>query len=448
MSAQPLLPVHQHQVTPQHQQFYDQLFDTGSPSSSGSMDSSLASTSLLDLDDLLLPTGKNQPQQLLPTMDLDLASFASLPVEPWVQDHNADACVLALGQPPQPQHSPAASSSPASPASSDDMVLSMDTDIDASTAALAAATALSVSEELKRSSAGKYKPNSVVQKLTEEEKRLLVAEQGWTMGFETPLTKAEESDLKKKLRKVRNKQSAQRSRKKQAEYTRSLEERVNATSKVCVKLQQELRVKEHQNRSLAKQLEELKKLVSETAASKVRSGAGTLMLLAMSFALMCSPPTDMSGAAAPDGSVASPSSFAGGNGFAGARTLKSVGGVGLVAPDFLPDWTQVEDDGKRHASSMFGANDAKASSSSSVFSSLLSVISNAAASGSSTTTHHAGVSVPIAKSSVASSVATDMSATLDMDMDMDAVMRDAACPSEAAAASVGTNQSAPGIVLM
>ena len=61
--------------------------------------------------------------------------------------------------------------------------------------------------------------------LTDEEKRTLIAE-GYPIPQRFPLTKSEERSLKKVRRKIKNKISAQESRRKKKEYMEELERRV------------------------------------------------------------------------------------------------------------------------------------------------------------------------------------------------------------------------------
>merc|ERR1719309_867453 len=92
--------------------------------------------------------------------------------------------------------------------------------------------------------------------LTEEEKRTLISE-GYSIPKKLPLSKAEERSLKKIRRKIKNKISAQESRRKKKEYMDTLERKydlmqneANTWMKKCEEL-------ELQNRELQKQLTEL-----------------------------------------------------------------------------------------------------------------------------------------------------------------------------------------------
>ncbi|KAM4050511.1 cyclic AMP-responsive element-binding protein 3-like protein 3 isoform 2-T2 [Anomaloglossus baeobatrachus] len=100
--------------------------------------------------------------------------------------------------------------------------------------------------------------------LTEDEKKLL-SKEGVTLPSQLPLTKYEERVLKKIRRKIRNKQSAQESRKKKKEYMEGLE-----------------------TRSLLEQLRKLQALVSQTAGKAAQTGTCVAVLL-LSFSLIIFP---------------------------------------------------------------------------------------------------------------------------------------------------------------
>uniref|UniRef100_A0A8C3H009 cAMP responsive element binding protein 3 like 3 n=1 Tax=Corvus moneduloides TaxID=1196302 RepID=A0A8C3H009_CORMO len=82
--------------------------------------------------------------------------------------------------------------------------------------------------------------------LTEDEKKLL-AKEGVTLPTQLPLTKYEERVLKKIRRKIRNKQSAQESRKKKKEYIDGLESRMSACTAQNQELQRKVLHLEKQN---------------------------------------------------------------------------------------------------------------------------------------------------------------------------------------------------------
>ncbi|PKU28976.1 hypothetical protein llap_20721 [Limosa lapponica baueri] len=82
--------------------------------------------------------------------------------------------------------------------------------------------------------------------LTEDEKKLL-AKEGVSLPTQLPLTKYEERVLKKIRRKIRNKQSAQESRKKKKEYIDGLESRMSACTAQNQELQRKVLHLEKQN---------------------------------------------------------------------------------------------------------------------------------------------------------------------------------------------------------
>ncbi|XP_064899173.1 cyclic AMP-responsive element-binding protein 3-like protein 4 isoform X8 [Columba livia] len=111
--------------------------------------------------------------------------------------------------------------------------------------------------------------------LTEEEKRLL-AQEGVTLPGTLPLTQAEERILKKVRRKIRNKQSAQDSRRRRKEYLDGLESRAAACSAQNQELRKKVQELEQRNGSLLRQLQALIKQTSNKAA---QTGTCVLILL-------------------------------------------------------------------------------------------------------------------------------------------------------------------------
>lgn len=123
--------------------------------------------------------------------------------------------------------------------------------------------------------------------LTEEEKRTLVAE-GYPIPTKLPLTKAEEKALKKVRRKIKNKISAQESRRKKKEYVEALEKRMESYSHENGELRKKVENLETTNESLAQQLERLQAIVNKVSrpikASATQTGT-CLMVLVLCFAV-------------------------------------------------------------------------------------------------------------------------------------------------------------------
>ncbi|XP_053435867.1 cyclic AMP-responsive element-binding protein 3-like protein 3 isoform X4 [Nycticebus coucang] len=107
--------------------------------------------------------------------------------------------------------------------------------------------------------------------LTEDEKKLL-AKEGITLPTQLPLTKYEERMLKKIRRKIRNKQSAQESRKKKKEYIDGLETRMSACTAQNQELQRKVLHLEKQNLSLLEQLKKLQAIVVQSTSKSAQTG--------------------------------------------------------------------------------------------------------------------------------------------------------------------------------
>ncbi|XP_036315817.1 cyclic AMP-responsive element-binding protein 3-like protein 3 isoform X2 [Pipistrellus kuhlii] len=123
--------------------------------------------------------------------------------------------------------------------------------------------------------------------LTEDEKKLL-AKEGITLPTQLPLTKYEERVLKKIRRKIRNKQSAQESRKKKKEYIDGLETRMSACTAQNQELQRKVLHLEKQNQSLLEQLKKLQAIVVQSTSKTAQAGTCIAVLL-LSFALIVLP---------------------------------------------------------------------------------------------------------------------------------------------------------------
>ncbi|KAM4707392.1 cyclic AMP-responsive element-binding protein 3 [Discoglossus pictus] len=123
--------------------------------------------------------------------------------------------------------------------------------------------------------------------LTEEESRLLKKE-GVTLPHHLPLTKTEERALKRVRRKIRNKRSAQESRKKKKEYVDGLENRVSVCTAHNQQLQKKVQQLQKQNMSLLQQLRNLQDLLRQTGV-KTTTTSTCVMVLALSFCLILFP---------------------------------------------------------------------------------------------------------------------------------------------------------------
>ncbi|XP_026172414.1 cyclic AMP-responsive element-binding protein 3-like protein 4 [Mastacembelus armatus] len=123
--------------------------------------------------------------------------------------------------------------------------------------------------------------------LTEEEQKLLTQE-GISLPNNLPLTKAEERILKKVRRKIRNKQSAQDSRRRRKEYIDGLESRAAACSAQNKELQRRVEQLEKHNMSLLTQLRQLQSLIKQTV-SKGAQTSTCLLIILVSLGLIIMP---------------------------------------------------------------------------------------------------------------------------------------------------------------
>uniref|UniRef100_A0A674JI21 Cyclic AMP-responsive element-binding protein 3-like protein 4 n=1 Tax=Terrapene triunguis TaxID=2587831 RepID=A0A674JI21_9SAUR len=114
--------------------------------------------------------------------------------------------------------------------------------------------------------------------LTDEEKRLL-SQEGVSLPSNLPLTKAEERLLKKVRRKIRNKQSAQDSRRRKKEYIDGLENRVAACSAQNQQLQKKVQELEKHNLSLLGQLRKLQALIKPMSSKAAQTSTCVLILI-------------------------------------------------------------------------------------------------------------------------------------------------------------------------
>ncbi|XP_009469878.1 PREDICTED: cyclic AMP-responsive element-binding protein 3-like [Nipponia nippon] len=123
--------------------------------------------------------------------------------------------------------------------------------------------------------------------LTEEERQLLEKE-GVSLPTCLPLTKAEERLLKKVRRKIRNKQSAQDSRRRKKIYVDGLENRVAVCTAQNHELEKKVQLLQKQNMSLLEQLRKLQALVRQST-TKTTTAKTCTMVVVLSFCLILSP---------------------------------------------------------------------------------------------------------------------------------------------------------------
>jgi len=124
--------------------------------------------------------------------------------------------------------------------------------------------------------------------LTDEEKRLCERE-NVRLPSHYPLSREEERNLKRIRRKIRNKVSAQDSRKRKKEYVDAMEERVKKCTDKNEELQRKIDLLETQNRTLAGQLRRLHQVIVGGGGLKTAHTSTAMMVLLLSTALFLLP---------------------------------------------------------------------------------------------------------------------------------------------------------------
>merc|ERR1719193_834663 len=123
--------------------------------------------------------------------------------------------------------------------------------------------------------------------LNEEEQRM-ASKEGMSFPKCYPLTREEERNLKKIRRKIRNKVSAQDSRKRKREYLDTMEDKVKICNDENEQLKEKIEALESQNKTLAAQLRRLHQLVVSGGARHGQTSTA-LMVLLLSTALFLIP---------------------------------------------------------------------------------------------------------------------------------------------------------------
>jgi hypothetical protein len=142
-------------------------------------------------------------------------------------------------------------------------------------------------QELARRPFAKRSKPDFYHDMTAEERRLIERE-----GFAFPnraLTKSEEKELKKLRRKVKNKISAQDSRKRRKEYITILEGKVQTVASANLGLKSRVTSLEKANHTLLEKLQELQHMLVRYTGKGRPSAGAALMILGLCFSLFVSP---------------------------------------------------------------------------------------------------------------------------------------------------------------
>merc|ERR1712038_148475 len=116
----------------------------------------------------------------------------------------------------------------------------------------------------------------------------MAMKEGMKFPSHYPLTREEERNLKKIRRKIRNKLSAQDSRKRKREYLDNMEDRVKHVSDENAELKEKIKALETQNKTLAAQLRRLHQIVVNGGLRQGQTSTA-LMVLLLSTALFLIP---------------------------------------------------------------------------------------------------------------------------------------------------------------
>nr|XP_023658572.1 cyclic AMP-responsive element-binding protein 3-like protein 4 [Paramormyrops kingsleyae] len=136
------------------------------------------------------------------------------------------------------------------------------------------------------------------------------------MPTHMPLTKAEERTLKRIRRKIRNKQSAQESRKKKKVYVDGLENRVAVCTAQNQELQKKVQTLQKQNISLIEQVRKLQSLI-KLSTMKTSTTSTCLMVFLLSFCLIIFPSVNPFGGSGNQTDLYAPSGVL-------SRTIRSI----------------------------------------------------------------------------------------------------------------------------